>query len=80
MESIGKDCRELKQKYEACFNAWYSEKFLKNEGGDISVCEPLFQEYQKCLKVALKKNNVPLWELNGGILKDAENKSSCGPT
>lgn len=51
MDSIGKDCIELKKRYEACFNAWYSESFLKNKNGDISACEPLFQEYQKCLKV-----------------------------
>lgn len=53
MDSIGKDCKELKRQYEACFNAWYSESFLRNKNGDMSVCEPLFQEYQKCLKVVI---------------------------
>ncbi|GIX97805.1 uncharacterized protein CDAR_582821 [Caerostris darwini] len=79
MESIGKDCKELKQLYEACFNSWYSDKFLRNESGDISECDPLFQEYQKCLKSAMKKNNVPLWELNGGMLRNPEKKQSDSP-
>ena len=51
MDSIGKDCIELKRQYEACFNAWYSESFLKNKNTDMSICDPLFQEYQKCLRV-----------------------------
>ncbi|GFT68012.1 uncharacterized protein NPIL_385701 [Nephila pilipes] len=79
MDSIGKDCKELKQNYESCFNAWYSEKFLKNKSGDINDCEPLFQEYQKCLKAAIKKNNIPLWQLNGGMLTDSESKPNGDP-
>ncbi|KFM65131.1 TP53-regulated inhibitor of apoptosis 1, partial [Stegodyphus mimosarum] len=72
MDSIGKDCKELKRHYEACFNSWYSESFLKNKNGDMSVCEPLFQEYQKCLKIAIKKNNIPLWELEGEALSNGK--------
>nr|XP_015921858.1 TP53-regulated inhibitor of apoptosis 1 [Parasteatoda tepidariorum] len=81
MDSLGKDCIELKKEYEKCFNYWYSERFLKNKEGDLSICEPLFQEYQKCLKVAIKKNNIPLWELdkvqNENIKKSHESGTSA---
>ncbi|KAG8183724.1 hypothetical protein JTE90_002789 [Oedothorax gibbosus] len=77
MDSIGKDCKELKSKYEACFNSWYSESFLKNKNGDISVCDPLFKEYQDCLNVALKKNKIPLRELNGDVSIETDNKQSA---
>lgn len=49
MDSIGPECTELKQKYEACFNKWYSEKFLKGDKND--ECEPLFRQYKACLDV-----------------------------
>lgn len=49
MDSIGPECTELKHKYEACFNRWYSEKFLKGETRD--ECEPLFKAYKACLDV-----------------------------
>ncbi len=49
MESIGPECTKLKHKYEACFNKWYSEKFLKGDTHD--ECEPLFREYRACLDV-----------------------------
>lgn len=49
MESIDPECTKLKQKYEACFNTWYSEKFLKGETQD--ECQELFKEYRTCLEV-----------------------------
>lgn len=59
MESIGKECTELKQKYETCFNKWYAEGFLKGDRTDI--CAPLFQEYKKCLDV---RNQCDTWVFN----------------
>jgi TRIAP1/MDM35 family protein len=65
MESIGKNCTELKKQYDDCFNKWYSEKFLK---GDLSEqpCVELFQEYKACvfviyfslIKIAIKEKNL----------------------
>ena len=49
MESIDPDCTKLKQKYEACFNTWYSEKYLKGETRDD--CVDLFKEYRACIEV-----------------------------
>lgn len=49
MESIGKECTALKNKYDECFNQWYSEKFLK---GDYSAsCQEVFEEYRACILV-----------------------------
>ncbi len=53
MNSLGKDCNELKAKYDECFNVWFSEKFLK---GDLNedMCKPIFSVYQDCVKVGYK--------------------------
>jgi len=39
----------LPQKYEQCFNYWYSEKYLK--GDNKPECEELYKEYQNCVLV-----------------------------
>lgn len=52
MNSIGENCNELKRDYDACFNSWFAEKFLRGETND-SVCAPLFKVYQQCVKVGL---------------------------
>ena len=63
MNSLGPECNELKQKYDACFNLWFSEKFLKSGGSTSdspkeeatpSMCEPIFVLYQKCVRVSWK--------------------------
>lgn len=35
MNSIGDECTNLKEKYESCFNSWFSEKFLRGEVNSI---------------------------------------------
>ena len=50
MNSIGENCNDLKSRYDACFNAWFSERFLKGHTDD-SQCKPLFLSYQKCVEV-----------------------------
>jgi TRIAP1/MDM35 family protein len=47
--SVGVNCTELKQKYDNCFNRWYSEKFLK--GDTTPECEQLFKDYRACVMV-----------------------------
>lgn len=49
MESIDHECTKLKQQYETCFYAWYSENFLKGDTRD--ACEDLFQQYRACIDV-----------------------------
>lgn len=50
MNSIGADCKDLKHDYDACFNNWFADKFLKGVTDD-SLCAPLFRVYQQCVKV-----------------------------
>ncbi|RNA36329.1 TP53-regulated inhibitor of apoptosis 1-like isoform X1 [Brachionus plicatilis] len=52
MNSLSKKCQEAKEKYDSCFNKWFSEKYLK--GKMDNECEELFKEYQKCIKEALR--------------------------
>jgi len=56
MNSIGKDCNELKKAYEECFNSWFSDKFLRGLKED--KCEPLFKVYQDCVKKAVSENKI----------------------
>lgn len=48
------DCSELKQKYDACFNSWFSEKFLKGNTND-SMCAPLLKVYKDCVAVSSER-------------------------
>jgi len=50
MNSISPDCQELKVKYDACFNKWFKEKFLRGQSDD-TTCSALFDSYQSCVKV-----------------------------
>jgi hypothetical protein len=49
MASISQECTDLKNKYETCFNKWYTEQFLK--GNVEPACADLFQEYKSCVWV-----------------------------
>jgi TRIAP1/MDM35 family protein len=54
MESIGSACTPLKQKYDDCFNRWYSEHFLKGDFGTENPCQDLFEEYKACVLVVFR--------------------------
>ncbi|CAD7089408.1 unnamed protein product [Hermetia illucens] len=69
MNSIGEECTELKRQYDACFNNWFSEKFLKGQTDD-SMCAPIFKVYQECVKKAMKAQNIEFKEIDGDYLKD----------
>ena len=62
MESLGPECTKLKQKYEACFYQWYSEKYLTGKSKE-DECAPLFKEYRECLEVRKLKDNNQLQPL-----------------
>lgn len=44
-------CKELKEKYDRCFNDWFSEKFLHGINDD-SECAALLKVYTKCVAVS----------------------------
>lgn len=52
MNSVSEACSQLKQTYDACFNTWFTEKFLKGDNS-IDACAPYFQVYQECVKVII---------------------------
>jgi TRIAP1/MDM35 family protein len=56
MNSISAECQELKEVYDACFLSWFSGKFLKGKSED--ECAPLFVQYQKCVKKAVKELDI----------------------
>lgn len=71
MNSIGENCNDLKSKYDACFNAWFSEKFLKGHTDD-SVCKPLFLSYQKCVQEALTLHKIDIKDLKTNHIDGTE--------
>lgn len=44
-------CKELKAKYDRCFNNWFSEKFLRGIYDD-SECASLLKVYTECVAVS----------------------------
>lgn len=76
MNSIGNECNELKRQYDECFNNWFSERFLKGEKED--VCQELFRTYQSCVKNALEKHNINVWEIDKNVL-GTENEQKVPP-
>ncbi|KAL7951419.1 hypothetical protein V8C42DRAFT_339374 [Trichoderma barbatum] len=56
--SLAPECNEVKERYDTCFLKWYSEKYLRGAEKDNKECAGLFNEYQKCLSVALKSRGI----------------------
>ena len=56
MSSISPECNPSKEKYDACFNAWYSDKFLK--GIITRECDELYKEYQDCVWKVIKEKKI----------------------
>jgi len=50
MSSISPSCQALKDEYDACFNSWFSEHYLKGDT-TADMCTNLFKKYQACIKV-----------------------------
>ncbi|KAK8137973.1 hypothetical protein PG984_001353 [Apiospora sp. TS-2023a] len=55
--SLAPECNEVKERYDACFLKWYSEKYLRGNG-KTDECANMFKDYQKCLKVALEERKI----------------------
>jgi TRIAP1/MDM35 family protein len=75
MNSVGPECNELKEKYDTCFNIWFSEKFLKGDPND-DMCKPLFVLYRDCVRAALKNQNINLAEVDKTVLGSDEEKTA----
>ncbi|XP_072020543.1 TP53-regulated inhibitor of apoptosis 1-like [Amphiura filiformis] len=67
MNSIGEECTELKREYDACFNAWFSDKFLKGKYKN-DPCAGIFQKYQACVKQAIRDKGINLDEIEKPVL------------
>ncbi|KAI2799905.1 TP53-regulated inhibitor of apoptosis 1 [Blomia tropicalis] len=63
MESIGKECKELKKQYDDCFNAWFAERYLKGDHHSSHICDSLFITYQGCVREAIKQKKIDLWQI-----------------
>ena len=50
MNSIGPECNDLKKEYDACFNVWYSESYLKGDRKS-DPCSELLKSYRTCVLV-----------------------------
>ena len=50
MNSVGEECNSMKKEYDACFNSWYTDHFLKGDH-DGDPCSELFKQYRACVVV-----------------------------
>lgn len=55
--SFAPECTPLKEKYDKCFNYWYSEKFLKGESVE-NECSEQWYAYMKCVDENLIKQGI----------------------
>lgn len=74
MESLSPACQELKVKYDACFNEWFREKFLKGQTKDDS-CAELFKNYQQCVRNALQEKKISWDATMEDVLGTAKEKN-----
>uniref|UniRef100_A0A914UXC7 Uncharacterized protein n=1 Tax=Plectus sambesii TaxID=2011161 RepID=A0A914UXC7_9BILA len=87
MNSISKDCNELKHKYDDCFNDWFINGYLKEKpdgkrGANkkaVVPCEALLLAYQECTKQALETKGIKLSEVTQDILGTDQDKSRTHP-
>lgn len=73
MNSLDPECNELKQKYDSCFNLWFTEKFLKGDTNE-DMCKPLFVVYRDCVRNAIKKQDINLSEVDKTVLGTPDEK------
>ena len=67
MNSVGGECNDLKAKYDACFQIWFSQKFLKGDTSE-DMCKPLFIVYQNCVRNAIREQKINMKEVDQEIL------------
>ncbi|XP_043677689.1 TP53-regulated inhibitor of apoptosis 1-like isoform X2 [Vespula pensylvanica] len=66
-------CSELKKNYDACFNKWFAEKFLKGDTND-SMCASFLKIYKACVMEAMKEQNIELKEIEENHLGTEKEK------
>ena len=71
MNSVGANCTELKQEYDACFNVWFSTRFLKGNYSE-EMCAPLLKVYTQCVKEAIKEQKIDMKEIEKNVLNTEE--------
>ena len=65
MDSIGEECKELKKKYDECFNEWFGEYM---RGNTKDTCHVLFKEYRECVHGVLQKKGIDVAEAYKKVL------------
>lgn len=73
MNSIGPECNDLKKEYDACFNVWYSESFLKGQY-KADPCSELLKSYRSCVLKAIKERNIDLSDIEANIIGTEKEK------
>ncbi|EFX69007.1 hypothetical protein DAPPUDRAFT_301169 [Daphnia pulex] len=67
MNSVSEACSQLKQNYDACFNTWFTEKFLRGDHSTDS-CGPFFKVYRECVRKAIQEQNIDLKEIEKEVM------------
>ncbi|EDO32160.1 predicted protein [Nematostella vectensis] len=75
MNSVGEECNELKREYDACFNVWYTDYFLKGDR-QTTPCKEMFEKYRTCVMKAIKEKNISIDEINDNTLGTGKEKQS----
>lgn len=52
LNSFHPECNKLKQQYDQCFNAWFTEHYMTGDYNN-DECQKLFKIYTDCVKVCI---------------------------
>uniref|UniRef100_A0A8D8Y7F6 TP53-regulated inhibitor of apoptosis 1 n=1 Tax=Cacopsylla melanoneura TaxID=428564 RepID=A0A8D8Y7F6_9HEMI len=75
MNSVSKECTQLKHSYDECFQMWFTERFLKGDTDD-SMCSSLLKVYQTCVHKAMREHQIDFSEVLKEHLHSAD---ECKP-
>ncbi|XP_025191000.1 TP53-regulated inhibitor of apoptosis 1-like isoform X2 [Melanaphis sacchari] len=75
LNSFHPDCNELKQRYDECFNVWFTEHYMNghynNEG-----CNKVFELYTDCVKRGMKEYGLQYEETTASHLGTNKEKTA----
>lgn len=76
MDSIGEECKELKKKYDDCFNEWFGE-YLKGKKAD--PCQSIFSDYNTCVRKVLERKGIDIQEAYRKVIDTPDDLSNKIP-
>lgn len=63
LNSFHPECNNLKQQYDQCFNAWFTDHYMNGHYNNVE-CQKLFEIYTDCVKVIISTSAMTYLKCN----------------